>query len=240
MKKIQKSSELLWLLGTIFVAIGVTICSKANLGVSMIAAPAFVIQEALVNILPWVSVGMTEYVIQGILLIILCIVIRKFNWRFIFAFLVALIYGYVLDFFLWVFSSVNFNEIWLRWVMLIVGDFCVSFGVACFFRTSWPLQVYELFVAKLSSTYKLNISKVKWFFDISLLALSVVLAFTLFGNVKTFDWNTIYYNSFHFIGLGTLVTTIINSPVITLMGKLIDKLFAPSPLFPKIDVWLNK
>lgn len=240
MKKIQKTSELLWLLGTIFVAIGVTICSKANLGVSMIAAPAFVIQEALVNILPWVSVGMTEYVIQGILLILLCLIIRKFNWRFIFAFLVAFIYGYVLDFFLWVFSSVNFNEIWLRWVMLIVGDFCVSFGVACFFRTSWPLQVYELFVAKLSSTYKLNINKVKWIFDISLLALSIVLAFSLFGDAKTFNWSTIYYNSFHFIGLGTLVTTIINSPLITIVGKLIDKLFTPSPLFPKFNDWLNK
>ncbi len=240
MKKIQKTSELLWLLGTMFVAIGVTICSKANLGVSMIAAPAFVIQEALVNILPWVSVGMTEYVIQGILLILLCLVIRKFNWRFIFAFLVAFIYGYVLDFFLWVFSSVNFNEIWLRWVMLIVGDCLTAFGVACFFRTSWPLQVYELFVAKLFSTYKLSINKVKWFFDISLLIISIVLACTLFGDVKTFDWTTIYYNSFHFIGLGTLVTTIINSPIITAMGKVIDKIFTPSPLLPKVHAWLNK
>ena len=47
MKKISRSSELLWLFGMIFVAFGVAICSKADLGVSMIAAPAFVIREAV-------------------------------------------------------------------------------------------------------------------------------------------------------------------------------------------------
>jgi len=41
MKKFEKSAELLWLFGIIFVALGVAICSKADLGVSMIAAPAF-------------------------------------------------------------------------------------------------------------------------------------------------------------------------------------------------------
>ena len=39
MKKIQKSAELLWVFGIVFVALRVAICSKANLGVSMIAAP---------------------------------------------------------------------------------------------------------------------------------------------------------------------------------------------------------
>ena len=49
MFKIKKSSELLWLFGIIFVALGVSICSKANLGVSMIAAPAFVVSEAILS-----------------------------------------------------------------------------------------------------------------------------------------------------------------------------------------------
>ena len=66
MKKISKSSELLWLLGNIFVALGVSICSKANLGVSMIAAPAFVITDALKSLWNGFSVGMTEYIFQGI------------------------------------------------------------------------------------------------------------------------------------------------------------------------------
>ena len=93
MKKIKRSSELLWLFGIIFVALGVAICSKANLGVSMIAAPAFVIYEALATIWSWGSVGVTEYVFQGVLLIALCIAVRYFNWRYLLAFTVAVLYG---------------------------------------------------------------------------------------------------------------------------------------------------
>lgn len=232
MKKLQRSSELLWLFGIIFVALGVAICSKADLGVSMIAAPAFVIQEALVKIRPSLSVGMTEYLIQGLLLGLLCLVIRRFRWHYLLAFAVAVIYGYTLNFFLWVLGGVSFDAIWLRWVMLIVGDLITGFGVACFFRTYMPLQVYELFVAELACRFSLKISRVKSCFDISLLVISLVLALTLFGDVTKFDWTTVGYASFHSIGLGTLVTTAINSPIIALMGKLVDRFFGTDPLFP--------
>lgn len=239
MKKIRKSSELLWLLGIVFVALGVALCSKANLGVSMIAAPPFVLQELLIKYSPFFSVGVVEYLVQGLLLIILCLVIRKFNWRFLLAFLVAVIYGYTLDLFLFLLKDISFTKIWTRWTMLIVGDIITSFGVAAFFRTYMPLQVYELFVAKISKNFSFNITKVKWFFDISLLTLSVLLAFILFGDGKSFSWNTIYYNSFHNIGLGTLFTTIINSPLISLMGKVIDGLFDSTSAFPKLEKALS-
>ncbi len=239
MKKLQKSSELLWLFGIVFVALGVAICSKANLGVSMIAAPAFVVFETLSPYWSGFSVGMMEYVIQGIILILLCVIIRKFNWRFLIAFLVAVIYGYVLNFFLWVFNKVNFNEIWLRWIMLIVGDIVTAFGVACYFKTYMPKQVYELFVSETSKTFNLSITKVKSVFDTSLLILSTVLAFTLFGDATSFNWSTIYYQSFHSIGLGTVVTTLINSPLIGVCSKLVDKVFEPTARFPRLETLLN-
>lgn len=239
MKKIDKSSELLWIFGIIFVALGVAICSKADLGVSMIAAPAFVLYDAVRNIWDSFSVGMVEYIIQGILLVLLCIIIRKFHWRFLFAFAVAVIYGYVLDFFLWILGGISFDTIAVRYAMLIVGDVITAFGVACFFKTYMPLQVYELFVAELTRSFKLDISKTKWCFDISLLAISIVLALTLFGDVKTFDWITITYASYHSIGLGTLITTAINSPLIALMLKLVDRVFIPVPRFEKLRNLIN-
>ena len=235
MKKIKRSSELLWLFGVIFVALGVAICSKADLGVSMIAAPAFVIYEALAPIWSWGSVGVTEYIFQGLLLIALCIAVRRFNWRYLLAFAVAVIYGYTLNFFLWLLGGISFGAVWLRWVMLIVGDTITAFGVACFFRTYLPLQVYELFVSEVSSRFKLNINKTKWVFDLTLLVISVTLALTLFGDVGSFDWSTIGYASFHSIGLGTFVTAAINSPIISFMGKMLDKIFEPSPLFTKAE-----
>lgn len=240
MKKIQKSSELLWLLGIIFVAFGVAVCSKTNLGVSMIAAPAFIIAEATAHISPFVSVGVVEYIIQGIMLLILCVAVRRFNWRYLLAFAVAVLYGYTLNLFLWIMDGVVFREVWLRWVMLIVGDFITAFGVACFFRTYMPLQVYELFVAEISRCFRFDISKTKWVFDITLLVLSFVFALLLFEDFSTFDFSSIASSSFHSIGLGTLVTTIINSPIIKLMGRLIDSVFDSSPRFLRLEGLLSR
>ena len=235
MKKIRHSSELMWLLGVLFVAFGVAICSKADLGVSMIAAPAFVVSEALISLSPAFSVGVTEYLLQGVLLVAMCVIVRRFNPRYLLAFAVAVIYGYTLNFFIWLLGGVSFDSVWLRWVMLIVGDCITAFGVACFFRTYMPLQVYELFVAETAARFKLKITRVKSAFDLSLLAISVALALLLFGDVAEFDWSSIGHASFHSIGLGTIVTTVINSPLIAAAGHLIDRVFNPTPAFPKLE-----
>lgn len=240
MKKLPRSSELLWLFGIIFVALGVAICSKANLGVSMIAAPTFVVQEAVVQLWSGFSVGVVEYLVQGLVLVILCICVRRFNWRYLLAFLVAVIYGYTMNFFLWILGGVSFDTVWLRWVMLIVGDIITAFGVACFFHTYMPLQVFELFVAELTDRYRLELHRVKTVFDISLLFISASLALILFGDVAEFDWSTIYYNSFHSLGLGTLVTTIINAPLINLMSRFISRTFDDSARFRKLEKLLKR
>ncbi len=240
MKKIKKSSEFLWLFGTIILALGVAICSKANLGVSMIAAPTFIFFELIEPYWSFLYVGTAEYIVQGVILIILCLVIRRFNWRYLLSFSFAVFYGYRLNLSLFFLDGVIFDAIWLRWVMLIVGDLLTAFGVACFFRTYMPPQVYELFVSEFSSRFKLSINKVKMVFDLSMLAISVILAFSLFGDAGSFDWSTIWYSSFHNLGLGTVVTTFINTPLIFLMGKLLDKIFDPTPMFPKLEKALRR
>ncbi len=240
MKKLSKTSELLWVFGILFVALGVAICSKANLGVSMIAAPAFVVYEAIAPLWSGFSVGMTEYMIQGMIMVALCLVIRRFRWQYLLAFAVAILYGYTLNFFLALLGPISWDAIWLRWMMLLVGDVITALGVACFFRTYLPLQVYELFVAELAAHFHWNIHKVKCAFDMALLTISLLLAFSLFGDAASFPWSTIGYASFHHIGLGTLVTTMINSPIIAVMGKMLDRFFDPTPCFPQVQKRLRR
>jgi uncharacterized membrane protein YczE len=235
MKKLNNCGELLWIFGIVFISFGVAVCDKANLGVSMVAAPAFVIAEALNSVFPYITVGVTEYLFQGLLLIILCFSIRKFNWLFLLSFGVAFVYGYVLDFFIWILSPIQITSVLVRWILLLVGDCLVAFGVACCFKTYMPLQVYELFVSETATTFKISISKIKSIFDISLLVLSITLALTLFNDVTTFDWTTLYYQSFHSIGLGTIFTTIINAPFINACSKLLDKVFEPTAMFPTLE-----
>lgn len=240
MGKFKKSNELLWVFGIIFVALGVSICSKANLGVSMIAAPAFIVAEALLTLSPFFSVGVTEYLLQGVILILLCIIIKKFNWRFLLAFLVAVIYGYTLNLFIWLLEGFTVNTVLSRWILLIIGDCITAFGVACFFRTYMPLQVYELFVAELATHLKIDITKIKFAFDMTLLLISISLAFLLFGDAAAFNWREIYFTSFHSIGLGTLLTTAINSPLIKLSGSILDRLFGNEAFIPSLEKLLKR
>lgn len=239
MKKLSKANELMWLLGTIFVALGVCICSKSDLGVSMIAAPTFIVYDAVEGLWSGFSVGTVEYLVQGLMLLALCIGVQRFNWRYLLAFLVAIIYGYVLDLWLFIFKDVTFDTLWLQWIMLIVGDAITALGVACFFRTYLPLQVYELCVAEIADRYKFKINLAKWGFDLGCLALSIILAVSLF-DVKSFDWSTIYKASYHQLGLGTIVTTIINAPIIAIWGILLDKIFTYEAFFPKMEKLLKR
>ena len=236
MKRFEKASELMWVFGIIFVAFGVVVCNKTGLGISMVAAPAFIVSERV----PFLSAGVAEYLIQGIKLIILCIIVRKFNWRYLLTFCVSVIYGYTINLFVWILGPVSFDSVGLRFAMLILGDIIVAFGVACFFRTYLPLQVCELFVAEIAAKFKFDINRVKFAYDYSMLAVSLILAFTLFGDAGSFDWSTIFYSDFHSIGPNTLIATLLNAPLIAASGKLIDKIFGASPLFPSLYKTLKR
>jgi lipoprotein signal peptidase len=143
-------------------------------------------------------------------------------------------YGYVVDMWMLIIGTEPFEELWLRWVMLIVGDTVTCAGVAFFFRTYLPVEAYELFVNEVSRVRKFNLHKVKWIFDFSCLAVSIVLAFSIFGDATTFDWATIYTHSFHHIGLGTIVTTVISAPLINVISIAVRKLFGEDPIIKPI------
>ena len=64
-------------------------------------------------------------------------------------------------------------------------------------------------------------TKVKWIFDITALLLAIVLMLVLLG---TFALNV--------VGLNTILSTIVNAPLIGLFGKLMDKRFCFDSAFP--------
>ena len=239
LKKFNKGAEIFWILGIFLVPLGAAICNKANLGISMIAAPAFIIHSAIESIAPsFFSIGVVEYIVQAFFSILLCLVVLKVKLKYVLAILVGVLYGYVLDMWLLVIGVEPFEEVWLRYIMLVVGCTVTAIGVACFFRTYLPLQSYELFVTEIARKFKFNVNIVKWVYDVALLLISIILALTLFGDVKTFNWSEIYKTNYHYLGLGTLIATFINSPIITFTGKLMDKVMGQDPLIPRLKEWL--
>ena len=221
-RKLKVSSELSWAIGWLTITLAICLISKTGFGVSMVVSPAYVVHLALVDTLPWFTFGTAEYMLQGVLLLVLCLIVRRFKWQYLLSFLCAIIHGLLLDGWLFVFSGVQFNGLAIRIVMLIVGLILTGFAVSLFFRTYMPLEVYDLFVTEICAVYTFKQSIVKWVYDFSMLTLAVVLALSFFGN-------------FTGLGVGTLLSAVVNSPIITSFGKIWDKGFVFTPTLPKLE-----
>ena len=110
MKKIAKMGEMSWAIGTFLCAFGVALCAKADLGLSMVAAPAYILHVAISRVLPWYTHGTSEYLWQAFLLLLTCIIVRKFRPRYLLSFLSAFLSGWEIGFHLegfWVMAAIT-------------------------------------------------------------------------------------------------------------------------------------
>lgn len=203
-----------WIVAMIICPLGVALSSKSGFGVSMIEAPVFVLYNyiGVARGVSWYSFGTSEYVLQGALLVILCIAIRRFKLRYLLSFVTAFLFGLVLDGWNALLGTQLYQTMPLRILACIAGMLVTALAVAFFFRTWMPQEVWELFVKELSERYAFNMTKVKWIYDCSSLGVGILLMLVFFGK---FEWSM--------IGVGTLITTLINAPIIGFFGKMIDK-----------------
>lgn len=70
------STELAYVFGIVFVALGVVLMEKADFGVSMVVAPAYLLYRWLSPVWSFVTFGMAEYCLQAVLLLVMCLLLR--------------------------------------------------------------------------------------------------------------------------------------------------------------------
>ena len=188
------STELAYVLGIVFVAFGVVLMEKADFGVSMVVAPAYLLYRWLSPIWGFVTFGMAEYCLQAMLLILMVLIIRRFRLSYLFSFITALIYGFVLDGFMGLGSSLPVNMIWQRILYYILGMLFCSAGVSAMFHTYISPEVYELFVKEVSSYFHIDINKFKTFYDCTSCLIGVMLSFMAFGfwHFEGVKWGTVF------------------------------------------------
>lgn len=228
-KQIPGMGELAYLLGVIFCALGVCFSAKSGFGVSMVVAPAYVLHCKLEPLLPFFSFGVAEYVLQGGLILLLCPFVRRFKKKYLLSFGTAVLYGVVLDLWRELFGTGIPEELWQRVFFCVLGGCITAFAIALLLRTYLPQQGYELVVKELSLRYGWPMGKVKWIYDMSSLGAAILLMILLF-------WEF----SFSMIGIGTLLLTLVNTPLITGFGKLLDHFFEFTPKFPRFYRWFER
>ena len=114
-------TELAYLIGIIALAFSAAMMVKADFGLSMVVAPAYLFHLKISQYLSFFSFGMAEYCFQAVLLISLIIIGRKFKRAYIFSLITAVIYGLTLDGFIALLSLISFDAIALRIVFFVLG-----------------------------------------------------------------------------------------------------------------------
>ena len=70
--------EWAYVVGMLTVALATAFTEKADLGLSMVVAPAYLLHLILSPIFPFVTFGTATYIFQGILLAVMCLVIGRY------------------------------------------------------------------------------------------------------------------------------------------------------------------
>ena len=176
MKK-KCSTELAYVLGLVFVAIGVVLMEKADFGVSMVVAPAYLLYRALSPTWSFVTFGMAEYCLQAVLLLVMILILRRFRLSYLFSFITAVVYGLVLDGFMRLGALLPTAFWWQRVIYYVVGMLFCSAGVSAMFHTYISPEVYELFVKEVSGHFRVDINKLKTGYDCLSCLVGVVMSF---------------------------------------------------------------
>ena len=214
MKKKTFYTEASYLLGLLIMAFAAAFTEKADFGMSMVVAPAYILHLKLSQFLPWFTFGVAEYAFQGVLVLVTVLVMRRFKLSYLFSFVTAVLYGTLLDLAMKPISALPDENMGFRLLWYVLGTVLCSLAVSLFFHTYISPEAYELIVKELSAKWSLDINKVKTAYDCFSTVLGIVLSFSFFG-----------FGVFEGVKWGTVVCAVLNGFLIGRFSVLLERLF---------------
>lgn len=220
MKKKNFSTEFAYFAGLLILALGTALMERADFGLSMVVAPAYILHLKISQYLPFFSFGMAEYTFQALLLAGMMLLLRRVKLSYFFSFVTALLYGFLLDGMMALTALLPEPGTVGRAALFIAGMLLGSLGVSLIFHTYISPEVYELFVKEVSAKYGVDIHRFKTVYDCASCVIGIVMSFAFFGL-----WH------FEGIKLGTMVCALVNGHIIGRFTQILESRFAFSDSF---------
>lgn len=209
------SGETALLIAILINSFGVVLMIYSGSGISAISSVPFAFSE----ILPQLSLGTWTYIFQGILIISLMILRKKFVPQYLFSFAVGFVFGELLDIHeLWI--HVLPYTIWLRIVYFCIGYLLISIGIALSNRCCLPIIPTDLFPRELAQITGIKYSRIKISFDIICLTITAGMTWLFLGHIEG-------------LGIGTVLAAFTMGKAIGIIGNWMDRQFRFSLLFIK-------
>ena len=214
MKKRTLYTEWAYVLGMVGLSLSVALMTRADFGVSMVVAPAYLLYLKLNPLLPFFTFGMAEYTLQAALLLFTAAAVRKFRPYFLFSFVTAVLYGFLLDGWMLLTAGLPADAFALRCLWYVLGIGLGAASIAFFFQTYIAPEVSELLVKELAEKLKKPTHRVKTVYDCVSCAAAVGMSFAFFG-----------FGRFEGVKLGTVICALVNGWLIGRFTALYERLF---------------
>lgn len=204
--------EWAYVIGLVVLAFGTALMEKADFGMSMVVAPAYLIHLKVSQYFPFFSFGVAEYVVQAVLLGLLSLAMGKIKKSYLLSFVTAFLYGTILDITIKLAGWIPDGGMAGRVIYYGTGLVICSVGVALLMRTYLPPEAYELVVKEFSQKYDLTIGKTKTIYDCCSCGIGSLLSLCFFGGFVGVKW-------------GTIVCALINGWFIGRFSRFLEKNF---------------
>ena len=186
-------------------SLGVVLMLHSGAGISAISSVPYAFSEVFTR----VSLGTWTYIFQGLLVLSLMILRKKFVPQYLFSFVVGFAFSELLD----------VHESWInvlpltpgyRVIYFLISYFLLSIGIALENRCQLPIIPTDLFPRELSSIIKKPYARVKITFDVLCLATTGLLTGLMLGYLDG-------------LGIGTIVAAFTMGKMVSITGSWIDQ-----------------
>lgn len=204
-KRLVLRGEAALILAIIINSMGVLLMLQSGSGISAISSVPYAFSE----VFPKLSLGTWTYIFQGLLVITLMVLKKRFVPSYLFSFVAGFLFGEMMD----------VNELWitklplsipLRIFYFVLSYIIICFGIALSNRCKLPIIPTDLFPRDLSEIINKPYARVKIAFDVTCLFVTACLTYFALGKILG-------------LGVGTVVAAFTMGKGVAIAGSLIDK-----------------
>ena len=175
-----------YMLGLATMAVGVVLMKKAALGITPITS----LPLALNEVLPVLSLGNWTILFHIFCIIAILIIKRKVELTTLLMFPVGIVFGYFIDFLLWVWQYET-DLIWLRILLLVLGIPVSGLGVALINNAELMLPSPDGLMRTIASVYRKKYHIVKIIGDCSWVACAVIIELSVLHRLQAVHIGTV-------------------------------------------------
>ncbi len=173
---------ILMIAGLFFIALGVAISVKANLGTSPISSGPFVYSTKF----PFLSMGTITIFMHTFFLLMQIVILRKqYKLIQLIQLPVVFMFGFFTDFTLALISARNYvNNYALQCALCLLSCIIIAFGFFIEVKSHVTYLAADGLMVTISQYFHLDFGKVKICFDCSLVAIAIVSSLIFFHTLK--------------------------------------------------------